>query len=434
MGIFLEHQTNVLNHASQSTGGDAQVMVKAAINNTYRRVISAMGTDQRQREFIINVLAPTKGAVTGSNAGSFTVTSGSNDTLQIKVDGGISQTVTLTSGTRTTAAIVSDINNNTTMLVASVSSSDQVTLTSNSYGVQSGIEIEAVSNDAYTLLGFSAGTSNGTNSPHIGLPLHVRSQLNFEDPSNAVPLIQSTRTEYLKEYPVDMDTGDPTHYIPLGNYGVQKQISTGGSTISAVSDSTSDGSTKYVSIFGFDANKTLITEKLTLNGTTAVVSSNTFYPPVERVVKHADEGVKFVGNITIADSSSNVLSRIPTWVTSPTYQWVEFLPIPEKDIMYTLTAMSFKPDLINDFDWPEFDDQYHDLLDFGAAQEVLPSLGKPDLGIELGDLFEQRFKEFKTQVDPRPDLIQTFADTTMGDLMPNRPWIAGVDRGLATGE
>ena len=74
------------------------------------------------------------------------------------------------------------------------------------------------------------------------------------------------------------------------------------------------------------------------------------------------------------------------------------------------------------------------MLDFGAGQEVLASLGKPDLAVMLGDLFDQRFKEFKTQVDPRPDLIQTYADVTIGSTMPNRPWIAGVDRGLSTGE
>lgn len=434
MATFAEHQTNVLNYASQPSGGDAEVMVKSAINNTYRRVLSSMGQDQRQREFIVNVLAPEKAEVTGSNAGTFSVTEDSSDTLKLKVDNGVSQTVTLTAGTRTTSNVVDDINDQTTMIVASVSSLDKVTLKSNSYGMQSEVEIESVSNNAYTILGFSTGTTNGTNSPHIGLPLYVRSQLNLEDPSNATALIQTTRTEFLKEHPVDTDTGDPTHYIPLGNYGIQVQPAVGGSTITVVSDSASDSATTYTSLYGKDSNGTLITEKLTMNGTTNVTSSNTFYPPIDRIVKHTDANISFVGNITVTDASSNVLARIPTWVASPTYQWIEFLPIPDTARSYTLTAMAFKPDLVNDHDWPDFDDQYHDLLDYGAGQEVLPSLGKPDLAVMLGDLFDQRFKEFKTQVDPRPDLIQTYADVTIGNTMPNRPWIEGVDRGLATGE
>ena len=137
MATFAEHQTNVLNYASQPAGGDAEVMVKSAINNTYRRILSSMGQDQRQREFIVNVLAPTKAEVTGSNAGSFTITEDSNDTLKLKVDNGVSQTVTLTAGTRTTSNVVGDINDQTTMLVASVSSLDKVTLKSNSYGIPS---------------------------------------------------------------------------------------------------------------------------------------------------------------------------------------------------------------------------------------------------------------------------------------------------------
>lgn len=45
MATFAEHLTNVLNYASQPAGGDAEVMVKSAINNTYRRILSSMGQD-----------------------------------------------------------------------------------------------------------------------------------------------------------------------------------------------------------------------------------------------------------------------------------------------------------------------------------------------------------------------------------------------------
>jgi hypothetical protein len=222
-------------------------------------------------------------------------------------------------------------------------------------------------------------------------------------------------------------------YWRVGQYGVALQPSTRARAVNFVSSSTSDATTTYVTITGY-LNGIMVREKNATNGTTAVTTTQTF-DSIERVVKTADDGVSWVGAVTLKDVSSNILAEIPTWVTSPSYQWVQFDPIPDEDISYILTAQAYKPDLVNDEDWPEFDDQFHDLLTMGAAAEVLGVFGKPEMGRTYAGMYKERFGEYRSYVDPSPNLIQTAADvqSSAGGQAPRPPWIAGVHRGIAKG-
>ena len=100
--------------------------------------------------------------------------------------------------------------------------------------------------------------------------------------------------------------------------------------------------------------------------------------------------------------------------------------------MYTVQAMAFKPDLLFDEDWPEFDEDFHDLLTLGAASEALPSFGKPQYALILGAKFEKRLSMYQTLVDPKPNLMLQAADVHAGATgLPRTPWIKGVSRGYA---
>lgn len=106
-------------------------------------------------------IGSTIAGVLGTAVQNYAIVLGVNDAMQIVVDGGTSQTVTLTAGaTRTAANVVSDINTQTTGLTASVVGG-KVYLQSDTTGSDSSIQIEAVAANAYTTLGFSVGSISG---------------------------------------------------------------------------------------------------------------------------------------------------------------------------------------------------------------------------------------------------------------------------------
>jgi len=277
---------------------------------------------------------------------------------------------------------------------------------------------------------FSFATVSGIGQ--YGLPLYVQADLNFDDDTNDWSLSEMTASDYDKQLPGTDETGQPTHYYKLGKFGVQKQPASNG-VINVVSDSALDTGTTYVTIIGFTSSDLLIREKLTLTGLTPVSTTNSF-TSIEKIVKTADDGSSFVGNITVTDSTAVTLSVIPVWVGSPSYIWVELWPEPDAVYTYTLRAMSYKPNLVNDDDWPGFDENFHDLLLYGPGAEVLPSFGQENVAAQYAQLFNQRWREFKRMVDPSPNIIQTFADVSMGRYMPIEPYIKGVHYGLATGQ
>ena len=428
MPSFGELKSQLLDIGAQDLGGDAEDMAGVAINNVYRRVLSLLDEELSRREFTLNTTAGSASSVTGSNSENFTIAEDSSDTVKIAVNNGPSQTVTLTAGSRTAAQIATDINNSTVDIAAS-DSSGKVKLETGEKSSEAKIEIESVSNDAYTVLGFSAGSTRGSGGSKYGLPLYARTDLNIDDPNNDRSLVEITSREFDKSFPGSTDTGDPFNYYNLGKFGVQYQPTTD-STITIVSSSTSDTSNFFVTVTGFDSNDVFVREKLTVNGTSNVTGSVSF-SRIERVVKTANTGYTFSGNITVKDSSSATLSVIPLWVDSPEYVWIEFYPTPDVARRYVLRASAWKPDLVKDEDWPDIDDYFHNLILYGAGVEVLPSFGKDDTAMLFKQMYTERISEYRSGVKRDSNLTQTFADVQMGRMLPRTPYIPGVHLGVA---
>lgn len=107
---------------------------------------------------------PSSARVVTNTAATYNVT-GSNNVLQIKVDGGSTQTVTLTTGaTRSAANIVTDcaVLTGVTTEEITINSQNFVSFTTTTTnGATSTIEILAPANNANTLFGLTAGTVNG---------------------------------------------------------------------------------------------------------------------------------------------------------------------------------------------------------------------------------------------------------------------------------
>lgn len=95
--------------------------------------------------------------ITGTVAEPFAPGTGSSDALSIKVDGGTAQNITLASSDTTAALVATKINTILTGATASATTDNKVKIVSDT--TNGSIEIVAVANDAYTILGFTAGLS-----------------------------------------------------------------------------------------------------------------------------------------------------------------------------------------------------------------------------------------------------------------------------------
>ena len=121
------------------------------------------------------------------------------------------------------------------------------------------------------------------------------------------------------------------------------------------------------------------------------------------------------------------MAVIPNWMTSPTYEWYEFYPIPDGVYTFTVRAIMFKPPLINDGDWPEISEDFHNLLVWGPASEVLPNVGKLEQAVQLAGEYKDGVKEFKGFQQVSPNRTRTFKDVHNWPKLPRRPLIENVD-------
>lgn len=265
-----------------------------------------------------------------------------------------------------------------------------------------------------------------------GMPLYVKEVLNIEDPDNDRRVYDISYREYDIDYPGTTDSGDPVRAYPYGVFGVEKQPASDG-TLTLVSSSTADDGTNYkIQVTGFNTSEVLVTETVTMDGTTGVATSNSFDSSlgIERITKVPASGYTFSGNITVTDDDANTLSVIPVWMDSPSYQWYEFHPIPSSAITYTVRALMRKMDLKNDQDWPEIDEDFHDLLVDGPLAILLSHVGKSESAKMHWSRFNERMEEFKGSQGRAPARVRTFSNIqnyASGRDRPHRPLISGVD-------
>ena len=274
--------------------------------------------------------------------------------------------------------------------------------------------------------------STVASTSQYGLPLYVRKVLNIEDPDNDRSLWETSARQFDHSYAGSSSSGDPIQSYSLGTRGVQAFPASDG-TLTLVSDSNvDDGGNFLVRVTGFNTAGVLVTEQVTMDGTSNVTTANSYDSTlgVERITKEPASGFAFTGNVTVKDDDANTISVIPFWWDSPDYEWIEFQPVPGSAITYTLRVEMRKPPLINDGDWPEFDQEFHDMLVWGTTQDILPAFGKGDVAATHRFSFDNRMAEFKREKDSTPNAVWTFSNvqSRVGIAnRPHRPLIPGVD-------
>lgn len=116
------------------------------------------GPDNKVYQYTPGAVAQVVGTATGTK----TVVENTSDKVKINYQG--SQTFTLTAGSRTMAQTAAEINATAAGFVASVDSSGHIVFTGLSIGEP--LTVEAVSNDAYTLLGLTAAVTRAAGPSH----------------------------------------------------------------------------------------------------------------------------------------------------------------------------------------------------------------------------------------------------------------------------
>jgi len=108
------------------------------------------------------------------------------------------------------------------------------------------------------------------------LDSRVLRAVNFRETDSPAKLIHMSREQFERDYPnpASTETGIPSIYVPLRKIRVSAQP-TSSSTISVVSNSASDITSYYVIVRGISGG-VMKTERLTLTGAAAVVSTNSY--------------------------------------------------------------------------------------------------------------------------------------------------------------
>ena len=263
-----------------------------------------------------------------------------------------------------------------------------------------------------------------------GLPLNVQRLIAIEDTTARKILFDVTQQEFLHRYPGTITTGIPDNARPFGSFGVQKQPAVAG-LITLVSSSTADDGANFIVVLtGFDSSGNRVRQEVTMDGTTNAASTVSF-TTLERVVKAPASGNTFTGSITVKDSSSNILTVIPTWWESPEHIWIEFYPIPAAAETYILSAEMRMPPLVEDEDWPEIESGFHDLIWRGVIQDLFPKIGLSIVSDKMRDTLDDRMDEFLEFNGAQPvNRTLVFANvwSESGNRQrSNRPRISGVD-------
>jgi hypothetical protein len=160
--------------------------------------------------------------------------------------------------------------------------------------------------------------------------------------------------------------GNPKYYRIWEQEGVEVRLSAA-DTLEVISSSVSD-TTQTVRIVGKDANGLVLTESLTLTGTTVVAGTITYAAgSVLRVSKSADT----VGIITIRKATADVtLVKLAPTETSARFKVISFYPIPATAITIYLEYFTHIRRLEGDNDVPDLAEKWMWLVRTGTMAKV----------------------------------------------------------------
>ena len=167
--------------------------------------------------------------------------------------------------------------------------------------------------------------------------------------------------------PEDVSSGTPRFYRLWEETGFSAPLAAD-DTVYVVSSSTSDGSTFTVRIRGRNASGEVVTETLTMNGTTNVTSNTTWDAGGLMAIS---KSASTTGTISCRRTTGDtLLSEMEPDNLAPRFKRMSLYPIPSAAITINLEYYERYIFLINDVDVPQMDLQWNWVLREGALAKT----------------------------------------------------------------
>lgn len=153
----------------------------------------------------------------------------------------------------------------------------------------------------------------------------------------------------------NVQTGNPDQYIEIGSKSCSALLSTA-DKVQVLSSSASDVTPAIIRITG-EVSGMPISESITLTGTTAVDSTNTFDSGAELTISQGSSSstlTDLVGVVTVREKTTpaNILTKLAPNERSPLYRWIRFSVTPAEALTAQVWYKKRWYPLVNDNDAP----------------------------------------------------------------------------------
>lgn len=152
-----------------------------------------------------------------------------------------------------------------------------------------------------------------------------------------------------------VQTGNPDQYIEIGSKSCSALLSTG-DKIQVLSSSASDVTPAVIRITG-EVSGMPVSEEITLTGTTAVDSTNTFDSGAELQISQGSSSAvltDIVGVVTVREKTTpaNILAKLSPYERAPLYKWIRLAVTPASALTLQIWYKKRWLPLSNDNDAP----------------------------------------------------------------------------------
>tara|TARA_R110002051_G_C8732757_1_gene498087 strand:+ start:608 stop:1837 length:1230 start_codon:yes stop_codon:yes gene_type:complete len=387
--IYKEIREHILDLGAEDSGGDFEEMVKVACNLVYREILEEVNQDLERRTFTLTTIA---------NRGSYGLP------LYVRSVENIEDTVD---------------NNQLEMITRAEFDRSYAGLTDTGPARQAypmgeyGVERQPTESSVLKIVSTSTADVDGGNYSIVTRGF-VNGLLTRESRDLDGTTTVSTTAAF--------DATDGIERLVLANNNSTSfsgTVTVKDADISSVVDTTSVTPTSTV--FASDTSGLSSTGDI-YNGKTITFTSGPNNTETQTITDYDGATKTFtVGTaFTAAPANDNTftvdgwtLASIPPFFgDSPSYKWFELWPTPNSARELTVRAIMQKPPLINDEDWPEIPEEYHDLLIYGTAGALLGTVGKPGVGDRMQSKFTDRMDKFAGRTANRRGVSRTFGNVT----------------------
>lgn len=244
----------------------------------------------------------------------------------------------------------------------------------------------------------------------------VLQQINYvTEQTTQRQLPKRTLDWYRSRYPdPSRFSGTPTSWVPMGQARIHTRPSAA-CELFVVSTSASD-TTQVVKVEAVRRNGYRVSLSKTVTGTTPLSMGSAYTDIVD--IDDVRMSVVGVGDVTLTQGSGGTeLTKIPIGQTYPRFLRFALVPTPSAAITYTLDGIADIVDLVNDYDEPFPNPDFHDLIVDGAVYEEWVTRGRSREATALRADIELRMRALRMAVLEWPDNQNPSTDRVFEDTI-----------------